>query len=91
VPLYSAALNEVNETINAFVDKNEAAFRNIISEGETIDSEELNPLLIQPELPMICERLERGRVPLEQSWPQVVPFEWLEDLAEKWGVGRAPR
>jgi len=90
VPLYAAPSGEVKEMIGVFVAENEAGLRNVIEEGEGLDDKDLNPLLVQPELPMICERLERDRIRLEQAWPQSVPKEWLQDLAEKWGAGRAP-
>jgi len=90
VPLYKAPSAEVTEVIDAFVARNKAGLRNVIEEGELLDDKELNPLLAQPELAMVCERLEKDRIRLEQAWPQSVPEEWLQDLAEKWGAGPAP-
>lgn len=88
VPLYPMEREAVTVVIADFVAKNAAGFRNVISEAEGGPTTELNPLLVQPELPMICERLENDRVRLEEAWPYTVPREWLDDLAEKWGVGR---
>jgi putative GTP pyrophosphokinase len=90
VPLYGTPPGEVTETVEAFVAANQTGLRNVIREGELLDDQELNPLLAQPEMPMICERLERDRIRLEQAWPPSVPEDWLQDLAEKWGAGRAP-
>lgn len=89
VPLYDSPPEEVTATVEAFAVENAAGLRNVIAEGEQGPSRDLNPLLVQPELPMVCERLEHDRVRLEQAWPLSVPTQWLEDLAEKWGVGRS--
>lgn len=89
VPLYDAPPEEVTATVEAFAVENEAGLRNVIAEAEQGPGKDLNPLLVQPELPMVCERLEHDRIRLEHAWPLAVPTEWLEDLAEKWGVGRS--
>lgn len=90
VPLYGAPLGEVAEIVERFADENEAGLRNLITEAEAAEDKHLNPLLVQPELPMLCERLEQDRLHLERAWPVGVPVNWLEDLAERWGVGRSP-
>jgi hypothetical protein len=43
------------------------------------------PLLRQPELPLILDRLEVDPYGLLESWPESVPRMWLEALAEAWG------
>lgn len=90
VPLYAEEKGGVEDLLRRFVVSEEAGLRNIISEGELMEDTGLNPLLAQPELPMICERLARDRICLEHAWPESVPEDWLQDLAEKWGLGRAP-
>ena len=90
VPLYHADLADVASIVEEFVREHEVGLRNVVAECEQLNEQDLNPLLVQPELALICERLETDRVNLEQCWPHDVPFEWLDDLAEKWGVGRAP-
>ena len=91
VPLYDASVDSVHEIVKAFADDNRDGLTNLVSEAEHLEARELNPLLAQPELPMLCERLERDRIRLEQQWPSEIPTEWLDDLAEKWGLGRPPR
>jgi ppGpp synthetase/RelA/SpoT-type nucleotidyltranferase len=90
VPLYELDRNALQAHIDRFIDENEAGLRNVIGEGEEVAKSSANPLLAQPELPLICERLETDRVRLEASWPASVPQRWLDDLAEKWGVGSPP-
>ncbi len=90
VPLYRRDAEDVRVHLDAFVTANDDGLRNLIREAEALPARELNPLLMQPELPMICERLGRDRISLEQAWPSSVPLSWLNDLAEKWGLGRAP-
>jgi ppGpp synthetase/RelA/SpoT-type nucleotidyltranferase len=91
VPLYDRSPEEVITAVERFIDDNECGLRTIIGEAEELTAKDVNPLLVQPELPMICERLEHDRVRLEHAWPQAAPQEWLDDLAEKWGVGRPER
>jgi hypothetical protein len=43
------------------------------------------PLLQQPELPLILDRLEADPYGLQECWPETVPRIWLEALAEAWG------
>lgn len=43
------------------------------------------PLLQQPELPLILDRLETDPYGLLECWPETVPRIWLEALAEAWG------
>jgi hypothetical protein len=43
------------------------------------------PLLHQPELPLILDRLEADPTGLIAVWPVTVPREWLEALADAWG------
>jgi hypothetical protein len=43
------------------------------------------PLLHQPELPLILDRLEADPTGLLDAWPPAVPRIWLEALAEAWG------
>jgi len=43
------------------------------------------PLLCQPELPLILDRLEADPTGLSSRWPPTVPRIWLEALAEAWG------
>jgi ppGpp synthetase/RelA/SpoT-type nucleotidyltranferase len=91
VPLYESDPSAVAEGIDRFINENERGLRNVVSEGEALAEKDLNPLLAQPELPLICERLEKDRIRLEAAWPVSVPEQWLDDLAEKWGVGPPPR
>jgi ppGpp synthetase/RelA/SpoT-type nucleotidyltranferase len=91
VPLYDATPKDVTVTLERYIADNEEGLRNVIREGEEAPAKDLNPLLVQPELPMVCERLEQDRVRLEEVWPHAVPEEWLDDLAEKWGLGRPER
>ncbi|MDP1711658.1 MAG: hypothetical protein Q8K86_04275 [Candidatus Nanopelagicaceae bacterium] len=91
VPLYGSDVEEAARIIMEFTKQKEIPLRNIISEAEKVEDRYLNPILAQPELPMICERLEKDRYNLEANWPDEVPFAWLDDLAESWGVGRSSR
>jgi hypothetical protein len=43
------------------------------------------PLLHQPELPLILDRLEADPTGLQDFWPTNVPRIWLKALAEAWG------
>lgn len=49
------------------------------------DDPRVAPLLRQPELPLILDRLEADPTGLIASWPVTVPRIWLEALAEAWG------
>jgi ppGpp synthetase/RelA/SpoT-type nucleotidyltranferase len=90
VPLYRAEPSRVAVAVAEFARTREDGLRNIIREAEELNVADVNPLLVQPELPMLCERLENDRINIEQAWPAEVPFDWLDDLAEKWGLGRRP-
>jgi len=90
VPLYGTEPAEVVAAVADFAHINEDGLRNVIREAEELNAADINPLTAQPELPMLCERLENDRINVEQAWPDQVPFEWLDDLAEKWGLGRKP-
>jgi ppGpp synthetase/RelA/SpoT-type nucleotidyltranferase len=90
VPLYNADPSAVARIVEEFAQTREVGLRNIVAEAEQLEEQDVNPLLAQPELPLICERLEIDRVNLEHAWPPDIPFEWLDDLAEKWGLGRTP-
>jgi hypothetical protein len=91
VPLYELAEDALHELLAGFIAENEQGLRNIIREGEALTERDLNPLLPQPELMLICERLQSDRIRLEAAWPVSVPQQWLDDLAEKWGVGAPAR
>jgi ppGpp synthetase/RelA/SpoT-type nucleotidyltranferase len=90
VPLYEQETEAVKRILHDFAAAREAPLRTIIAESESLEAQHVNPLLGQPELPMLCERLENDRINLEHAWPVGVPYEWLDDLAEKWGLGRSP-
>jgi hypothetical protein len=49
------------------------------------DDQRVAPLLHQPELPLILDRLEADPRGLLAVWPLTVPRIWLEALADAWG------
>lgn len=49
------------------------------------DDRRVAPLLHQPELPLILDRLEADPRGLLEVWPLTVPRDWLEALADAWG------
>lgn len=54
-------------------------------ERQHADDRRVAPLLKQPELPLILDRLEADPRGLLDVWPLTVPRIWLEALAEAWG------
>lgn len=54
-------------------------------EREHAKDSRVAPLLNQPELPLILDRLEEDPRGLLDVWPLTVPRAWLEALAEAWG------
>lgn len=54
-------------------------------ERQHSDDRRVAPLLKQPELPLILDRLEADPRGLLDVWPLTVPRTWLEALAEAWG------
>lgn len=49
------------------------------------DDQRVAPLLHQPELLLILDRLESDPRGLLEAWPLTVPRVWLEALADAWG------
>jgi ppGpp synthetase/RelA/SpoT-type nucleotidyltranferase len=71
----------------------EQALRVLFEEAQTLTPETINPLVPQPEVLLILERLTNDTLNLEQAWSSEVPRLWLERLAEAFGmpVGEAGR
>lgn len=84
VPLYSDTPNLV-PYLDSWVTENEAGLKVLVEEAELVGPAGMNPLVIQPELIPILERLDHDVLNLRTHWPGAVPHGWLEDLAERWG------
>lgn len=86
VPLYEVEPAEVYEgVLSTWIAERDERLRAFFEEfGAQGD---INPLIHQPELFVILERLERDRLRVLENWPEAtVPAEWLEELADAWGI-----
>jgi ppGpp synthetase/RelA/SpoT-type nucleotidyltranferase len=84
VPLYGLAPDEVYPQVLAdWISANEEALRVQFAEAAALA---LNPLIHQPEVFIIFERLSNDTRRLEEAWPERLPRAWLVDLAEAWGT-----
>lgn len=86
VPLYDRDAPEVfPDVIEPWLDEaKRAEAGNVL--GQSAETENPNPLLRQPEIFLIWERLENDRRHLQDAWPDEVPYAWLEEIAESWAV-----
>jgi ppGpp synthetase/RelA/SpoT-type nucleotidyltranferase len=90
VPLYGVSSDRVYpDYVEEWAKGSEDGLRNIVAEAEGL--EDANPLLKQPELLLICERLDNDVRRLERAWPDEVPYAWLEELGQSWGRPVEPR
>jgi ppGpp synthetase/RelA/SpoT-type nucleotidyltranferase len=86
VPLYGdiAPSKLYDDVLKPWVDDHDEALRVQFEEAQALSS---NPLYFQPEVFMIFERLDNDQARLRNSWPELVPSAWLNQLAEAWGHG----
>ncbi|MDO8184658.1 RelA/SpoT domain-containing protein [Conexibacter sp. JD483] len=85
VPLYGQPADAIYESVlKAFVVEHGDRFRRILSEA--VDEGDPNPLLHQPEIFVLLERLTNDRLRVQTAWPQEVPEEWLHDAADRWDI-----
>jgi hypothetical protein len=81
--LYGDSDEEVRRHLQRFQEVHEQDLQFIERQhGEDL---QVAPLLHQPELPLILDRLEADPRGLLDAWPLTVPRSWLEALAEAWG------
>jgi GTP pyrophosphokinase len=87
VPLYGRQPPDVfPEVIEPWLhDEKRNEVANVLGQAAELDNP--NPLLRQPEIFLILERLENDRRHLQDAWPEEVPYSWLEEVAESWAVG----
>jgi hypothetical protein len=81
--LYGDSEAEVAEHLNRFRRSNRRHLKFIVANHA--EDPRVAPLLHQPELPLILDRLETDPYGLLACWPDGVPRIWLEALAEAWG------
>lgn len=82
VPLYGEEIDQILGRIEGWVDDHVDRLRQLFSQARVSSS----PLMSQPEIFLILERLENDRAHLVEAWPAEVPFVWLEDAASAWGI-----
>jgi ppGpp synthetase/RelA/SpoT-type nucleotidyltranferase len=84
VPLYELPPEEIYaERLQRWIDDNEQAIRVQFAEADALGG---NPLIRQPEIFLIFERLTHDKRRLEERWPEAVPRAWLLELADHWGT-----
>jgi hypothetical protein len=81
--LYGDSDEEVRSHLMRFRRANRSQLQFV--EREHAADRRVAPLLHQPELPLILDRLEADPRGLLDVWPLTVPRIWLEALAEAWG------
>ncbi len=81
--LYDDSDEQVRTHLMRFRRANQRQLRFV--EREHATDGRVAPLLRQPELPLILDRLEADPRGLLDAWPLTVPRIWLEALAEAWG------
>jgi hypothetical protein len=81
--LYGDSDEEVRNHLVQFFDENREHL--LFVAQQHADDRQVAPLLHQPELPLILDRLEADPRGLLEVWPLTVPRVWLEALADAWG------
>jgi hypothetical protein len=81
--LYGNSDQEVRDHLERFRDANREQLCFVTQQHA--DDRRVAPLLHQPELPLILDRLEADPRGLLDVWPLTVPRIWLEALADAWG------
>jgi hypothetical protein len=81
--LYGDSDDEVHSHLVQFFDENRDHL--LFVSQQHADDRQVAPLLHQPELPLILDRLEADPTGLLEVWPLTVPRVWLEALADAWG------
>jgi putative GTP pyrophosphokinase len=69
--------------IREFVDRNDHKLKQIFEDYAS--DPHCSPLLFQPEVLLIFERLEKDEFKLKDSWIKILPLSLLESLASIWG------
>lgn len=84
VPLYGATSPETlyEDTLAAWVDEHESDLRVQLERGR----QARHPLIGQPEVLIIFERLDNAPAALSEAWPESIPRALLLDFAEMWGT-----
>ena len=77
---------EIVERVLAWSGSQQQPLRVLFEEARTLTPETINPLVAQPEVLLILERLANDRLNIEQAWPAEAPTVWLERLAEAFGT-----
>ncbi len=67
-----------------FVDRNYNKIRKIFE--DYFEDERCNPLLYQPEVLSVFDRLELDSFKLKKTWVKTLPLDLLENLADVWGT-----
>jgi hypothetical protein len=88
VPLYDGVVPEkvYDDVLAPWLAEHEADVRAQLERG----SQARHPLIHQPEILLIFERLDTAPASLSTSWPETVPRALLVDLGRMWGVELAP-
>lgn len=81
--LYGNSEAEARESLHRFRRRNRRHLDFVLANHA--EDPRVAPLLHQPELPLILDRLEADPYGLLTCWPESVPRIWLEALAEAWG------
>jgi len=85
VPLYDQPPHEIYEAVlKPFIAEHGERFRRVLAEA--VAEGDPNPLLHQPEIFVLLERLTNDRLHTKTAWPHPVPEEWLHDVADRWGT-----
>jgi ppGpp synthetase/RelA/SpoT-type nucleotidyltranferase len=84
IPLYEG-MTDLTSHLVKWIEAHEPALKVLIEEAEKVGPGGMNPLVAQPEIVPILERLEYDSKTLQANWPEEIPYGWLTDLAERWG------
>jgi hypothetical protein len=87
IPLLWALYGDSDEEVRTHLERFREANREHLCfvAQQHADDQRVGPLLHQPELPLILDRLEADPRGLLEVWPLTVPRTWLEALADAWG------
>ena len=88
MPLYLPvdASGVYSEILEPWIAAHEADLRVQLERGAS----ERHPLIRQPEILLLFERIDRAPATLEEAWPDTLPRTLLTSLGQMWGCDFQP-